>query len=521
MSASDTAEAIKLLRAAKPGSPVNFAYGMASAAKDSVLLVDRNKAANALLPTAKKAGKACSGKAWLQDGEIVFETDDAPTGLQRSLADWFRLNKVTQKPVVTEPGALQASPEAETEEEDEGPALFTGATILRRLRQSMRGPMNFAFGVGRGDEKNLLALHPRREGARLGAVIRRENSAIRGSAGRVELKGAIAEFHCDRNPIPQLRKLLRALFKSNDIRFRAKVFGPEGEVIEPGDAEDDAADAAAEAAAAPVDAAAEVAQLRTRLTALVERLKPIVAGDATRGAETRTVYAAADAALKAGRPADARPAIERLETIAVEGEDALAEVAEFRAEMQRLLPALRELAPLPEGSEVRPTWQAAEEALKVADLGRAGPAMVTLRTLAGLGAQARRMAVLRTEWPKARAAWQDAIETVDAQISRLQQVLRGSGDEDLEAIAEFGLNAVTNNLKTPLMAALMEIGTGAPTAEGLARGGPRALAAVRAFREHIDSDDRVAACDESPESPTTIRATLGPALAGLEAALAA
>ena len=121
-------------------------------------------------------------------------------------------------------------------------------------------------------------------------------------------------------------------------------------------------------------------------------------------------------------------------------------------------------------------------------------------------------------WKAARAAWETAMETVDGQIAALQQMLRGSGDEELEEIAEFGLNAVTAGHKVPLMAAMMEIGAG--SAETLAKSGPKALAMVQAFRGHIESDERVAACDENPGVPVSIRATLGPALAGLEAALA-
>ena len=492
MSNSNTAETIKLLRAAKPASPVNFAYGMASAAKDSVLIVDRNKAPAQLLPLAKKSGKACAGKAFLEDGEIVFQTDDAPSGLQRSLADWFRLNKVTQKPVVA---GKPEEDEGDEEENEDGHALFSGPMVLRRLRQSMRVPMNFGFGVGRGDEKNLLALHPRREGKRLGALVRRENGAVRGSFGRVELNGAIAEFRCERTPIPQLRKMLRALFKANEIRFRPKVFGPEGEVIEPGDAEDDAADAAAEAGAqGGADTAAETARLRTVLSGMIDRLKPIVAGDAEHGAETRTVYGAADAALKAGNIDAARGAIERLETIATEGEDALAEVAELRAEMQRLLPSLRELVPLPEGGQVRPTWSAAEAALKIADLKASHDAMQTLRMLAARGADARRLALLRTAWPAARTAWQEASDEADRQISAVQRAMQSSGDEELEQIAEFGLAALTGRYKVRMMAAVREI-DGA-NLDTLRRAIALGAGIARDFLEHVREDERFAALDD-------------------------
>jgi hypothetical protein len=125
---------------------------------------------------------------------------------------------------------------------------------------------------------------------------------------------------------------------------------------------------------------------------------------------------------------------------------------------------------------------------------------------------------LTERWRVARAAWQDAIEAVDGQIAALQKVMRDSGDETLEEIAEYGLNGVTKGHKVPLMAAMMEVGAGTPDA--LVKAGPKALAAAQAFRKHIESDERVAACDDNPGGvAVTIRGTLGPALAQIEAAL--
>jgi len=118
----------------------------------------------------------------------------------------------------------------------------------------------------------------------------------------------------------------------------------------------------------------------------------------------------------------------------------------------------------------------------------------------------------------ARNAWREASETVDGQIAALARALRASGDEELEEIGEFGMNALTAGYKVPLMAALMELGSGSP--EVIAKTGPKALAVVRAFRKHIDSDPRIAVCDDNPLGlPVSIRATLGPALAQLEMAL--
>jgi hypothetical protein len=120
----------------------------------------------------------------------------------------------------------------------------------------------------------------------------------------------------------------------------------------------------------------------------------------------------------------------------------------------------------------------------------------------------------------ARDALRDASESVDGQIAALARALRASGDEELEEISGFGMNALTGGHKVPLMAALMELGSGSP--EHVAKSGAKALRLVRAFRQHLETDERIAVCDDNPAGvPVSIRATLVPALATLEAALAA
>jgi hypothetical protein len=120
---------------------------------------------------------------------------------------------------------------------------------------------------------------------------------------------------------------------------------------------------------------------------------------------------------------------------------------------------------------------------------------------------------------EALAAWRDASETVDSQIESLAKVLRETGDEDLIDIAEFGLSAVTDDHKVPLMAALMDLGDGTP--ETIAKGGAKALTMIQAFQAHIETDERVAACENNPAGVVvSIRATLGPPLGRLAASLA-
>jgi len=105
-------------------------------------------------------------------------------------------------------------------------------------------------------------------------------------------------------------------------------------------------------------------------------------------------------------------------------------------------------------------------------------------------------------------------------MSALQAVLRNSGDPELIDIAEFGLNAVTGNHKARLTGMLLELGDGSTAA--VQRSGSKALALLGEFRTHIETDPRVAACDSNPSTVrVSIRATIGPALAGLQAALQA
>jgi hypothetical protein len=120
------------------------------------------------------------------------------------------------------------------------------------------------------------------------------------------------------------------------------------------------------------------------------------------------------------------------------------------------------------------------------------------------------------DFAAARAAWSSAIEQVDAQITALQAALRQSGDNDLKAIAEYGLNGVTGNHKVRLMAALQDIGAGPATPQAA----KTAIGVIAPFRTHLGSDERVAVCDENPFGvAVAIRATLDPPLAALERAL--
>jgi hypothetical protein len=158
--------------------------------------------------------------------------------------------------------------------------------------------------------------------------------------------------------------------------------------------------------------------------------------------------------------------------------------------------------PIGEDGDARVKW--VERVLGVKVPGRAGAAGVA----AAPG------------WAAARQGWQAASEAVDRQIANLQAVLRQSGDDRLEEIAEFGLNGLTGNHKVPLMALLVALGEGDPAR--LQKAGPKALNLIDAFRKHLQGSEEVEVCDGNPFGiPVAIRATLLPALARLAAALQA
>lgn len=118
-------------------------------------------------------------------------------------------------------------------------------------------------------------------------------------------------------------------------------------------------------------------------------------------------------------------------------------------------------------------------------------------------------------WQQAKSAWRDANDEVDAQIDKLQTHCRTSGNSLLEQLAEFGLNAVTKDIKVRFQAALFEFDQ-TPVA-----------AAATALRNEVDrylsflaGDAAVRLFDENVLGvPVSIRATLTPPLTELGKAL--
>ena len=122
---------------------------------------------------------------------------------------------------------------------------------------------------------------------------------------------------------------------------------------------------------------------------------------------------------------------------------------------------------------------------------------------------------MRTAAPGPRAKllpiWIDAKEEVDAGITKLQNALRETGDEDLEQIAKFGLYGATEGESVQLMVALREADSGAAGAL------KKVVAAVQDYQAFLDGAVIVDLIEDNPfgvEVP--LRKRLGAALSELE-----
>lgn len=194
------------------------------------------------------------------------------------------------------------------------------------------------------------------------------------------------------------------------------------------------------------------------------------------------------------------------------------------AAKQKLVDALKKMVPVVQQAigaqpgrkdELLAQVNAAKTAIDSGKLADATAALKTLgAALQAKGSQGGGAAFDAKKWEAAKKSWQDALDTVDKQVTALQKELLKTGDGDLKEIAEFGLNGITGNHKVPLLTAIREVDGAAP--DGRAKAANQALTAIGKFEDHINRDARVRACDsyaaEVFKVNLAIADTLGPAL---------
>lgn len=484
--ANEAAAIGRQIRGAKQAEPYSFAFAIGKATADSAMAVDKSKAPNALEGEVKRASgsgaKVFSGQVYMDGSKAVFASDDAPSSGEKSINDWFKQHKVSLSASVTK-ALAQAS---EDEEEEEGPKIYATETLIARFRFAMRNPVNFAFGPGKTADDGLLALHVRRGGQLLFRNLRRENQSVRGSWGVLEMDGRVANFRCDDTPIPGLRKRIRAFLLSRNLRFRVKIFGPEGEVVEPGDEEEDLQDQQAEqgqpqegqpaqpqqsesaqpqqAEPAQPQQAEEAAQpegqatppppddgigtdaqrleeMRGQMQRMLDPLKEIAQKVPSRNGPIRDLYGQFDAAQKQGNVSAAQTALDGLREQGRTGRADMQALATMRERLDGMLPQLQQLfqAKPDEADYIRTMWRQCDSALKAGNVTEAREAIFELATITrapvkpsedgapGEGTTRFRQILLR---------WKGAQNTLESNVEELGRTMLA--DARVQADPRFG-----------------------------------------------------------------------------------
>lgn len=359
--------------------------------------------------------------------------------------------------------AQDALPE-EDDEESAPSALVNPRLLLKQLTQCRKDPertMKFAFVDARGkDEPATLALHPRLSPRALFGKLQAATGSRTGAYGTAWVDGQSLMLQLDK-PLSGLVKKLRAPVKACGFRVaRIVLWAEDGKVFEQDEQAEEAAGDASAGSGAQEPGLAPGGHdageaFKARLATLIPRLKEAQAAGRASALDAKSRVT--DAGTSAGRHDFVRA-------------NALLDEAE------------KLLAP-------------------------------------SSGAPAFDEAAFRAAWKEARDGWTDAIETVDAQIARLQAVLRDQPDEDLVEIAEFGLPALTGDFKAPMMAAVMDVDRA--SGDTLPRAARRARSLAASFAEYLDEAQTVAVTDDNDFGVTvTIRKTIGGALRQLEQSLA-
>jgi len=278
------------------------------------------------------------------------------------------------------------------------------------------------------------------------------------------------------------KKLKEGLLHLTGNKYRLRVRNQDGEVDAADDEDDDEKEPGAAGAAKL--AVADSADFNARLLALQPRLKTALAVPGTIAQALKLKVGEVGGLAKDRQFAAGMKVLDQIEQLLAAGAAAGAKAA------ARAGDAVAATTPAAAGNGAKPA---------------ADPAAI--------------LAAFRQRYEPVRRQWDDAMETVNAQIARLQTTLRGLQDEELEDIAEFGLPMLTGNHRTPMITALMQLD--AASADGLAAAVQRADRVAKAFAAHIDGDVRVQVTDENDFGvPMTIRKTLGGSLRDLQAVFA-
>lgn len=141
----------------------------------------------------------------------------------------------------------------------------------------------------------------------------------------------------------------------------------------------------------------------------------------------------------------------------------------------------------------------------------------TERMLGASGKAAFDDQAFQQRWAQVRTAWPDALEEVNAQLSRLGKALRATGEPLGQQIADQGLSALTGRLRVGLQAALIDLESARPHQRAAAAG--KARAAAQSMQRFLDTDPVLPLLESNPFGVMfTVRSRLTVALRAIDTA---
>lgn len=365
------------------------------------------------------------------------------------------------------------------------------------LKKVKDGPLNFAFAVGAKPAAHRIAFHRTTSGDVLEAKLKRDtrsHKVCNGTAMAHEVKKDVLVLALDKAPLSGLAKKTRNLFRLFKLglytQVQLRLNGSDiDDIVDPEDPEVD---------------------------------EPLLEGEALDergGEEASDVEARAETAETASAQ-DAPHA----------GDDTLQVLAQLQARLKSLAPAISAaLAAAPAAKEqILRLVAAAKKALQAEQLAETKQALAELssvlksagsdgKSTAGIGPAAI-SAAFRKQWPAVSQQWQRASASVGGQLAQLQKLLDSDDDEELEEIADAGLESCIAEFTTSMDRSLAAIERAGDALSDDALRDVRSL--IADFQTHIAKDERVIACDENPFGVmVSIRPTLGAALTEMDKAL--
>ncbi|MBL4915612.1 hypothetical protein [Szabonella alba] len=420
--------------------------------------------------------------------------------------------------------------------------LSVSADELKRLlKMAAKSPLPFAYCPGPNVEGDLFALHRTKSGEVLAKSLRAAGDGNKVAFGTAEVEGKLVSLRCDRL-LPSLAKKLKKFLRANQLNRNVRILDANGNVIEediedlpdtgPEDQDESAVDVAEAPEAEDQDAEGpetDPAQPSADLAARAKALHPrVMAIPDPAGQKLRQAFAGAGGLIRSGDDAGAVAALDRIEDVLTRMSAATSDPAPAQQTDQPTDPAgstaerkLLEAA----AALVKRINALGEETARASLIARMKDVVSAIREAAverainGMKQVQRDLLLAEGQGADSTRdpldVWNAAKEATDVAIGALQSKLGQIADPDLERIAKFGLNGITEGNQTALMKHLFAYRQS--TGEARAKAAAALRSQTAAYRAFLQSNELIDLCENNPFGVAVdLRGPLGTALAEID-----